>query len=341
MAPIAKRFSQIIPLPIRKTLKKNLRNCSYYVEGKILSNFLIPQQNLIVSGFWRSGTTWLQQNLAFMLRAKTIFEPFEPRVLRARGILIDGQAPSDDSPFLYPYFPFVGNDLSSFPELYSLIKDGLNAQIPGEWVRYCRIGPTDMFLRRIVLKLVRGPLCLAAIQNAFAIPVVHVYRDPRAIIASLRRSDWGRKLEEAISLKQQLLDPKDGRATFFSRWADDIIELDKASSVERIVGYWALSEIFVPSSCSNSTAPFVLVRYEDLLVDELASLHNILEQTGLAGLSHELLPYEGDSKTTSKQRLGASIETRLYGWKRELNKNDIRLIEDVTSRFGLENRLFN
>ncbi len=37
--------------------------------------FVDPSEAVVVTGFWRSGTTWLQQTLARLHNAKTVFEP--------------------------------------------------------------------------------------------------------------------------------------------------------------------------------------------------------------------------------------------------------------------------
>src|ERR1700744_1192686 len=42
---------------------------------------------LFVSGFWRSGTTWLQEYLASGFHAKTIFEPLSP-LIEARDLML-------------------------------------------------------------------------------------------------------------------------------------------------------------------------------------------------------------------------------------------------------------
>ncbi len=44
---------------------------------------------VLVSGFWRSGTTWLQECLVEGLEAKSIFEPLSPQEPRRRAALHD------------------------------------------------------------------------------------------------------------------------------------------------------------------------------------------------------------------------------------------------------------
>ena len=43
-----------------------------YIAAQRLKN------TLLINGFWRSGTTWLQQTLVEALHAKSLFEPFSP-----------------------------------------------------------------------------------------------------------------------------------------------------------------------------------------------------------------------------------------------------------------------
>ncbi len=61
---------------------------------------VLPMQDLqgpivLVSGFWRSGTTWVQECLAESLGAKTIFEPLSPQEPRRRAFLAS-RFPADE-----------------------------------------------------------------------------------------------------------------------------------------------------------------------------------------------------------------------------------------------------
>ena len=43
-----------------------------YISASNLSD------TLLINGFWRSGTTWLQQTFVDAMDAKSLFEPFSP-----------------------------------------------------------------------------------------------------------------------------------------------------------------------------------------------------------------------------------------------------------------------
>ena len=62
----------------------------------------IARPLLIVSGFWRSGTTWLQECLAESLGAKTVFEPLSPMEPKRRAALGGAFAAGDARPALVP-----------------------------------------------------------------------------------------------------------------------------------------------------------------------------------------------------------------------------------------------
>ena len=83
----------------------------------------------VVIGFWRSGTSWLQQSLAATLRAKTVFEPLSPaiptydRLVRGQVLYSDAArhafmpclgAPADDAIWRYLDLAFAGYGPGTF-----------------------------------------------------------------------------------------------------------------------------------------------------------------------------------------------------------------------------------
>ncbi|MFQ5629412.1 MAG: sulfotransferase, partial [bacterium] len=209
-----------------------------------------PSKSLVVSGFWRSGTTWLQEYLAATLQAKTIFEPFHFLVPGSKNLFRFYRILKKPQGFKELFLPYcAARSLQNYPLLMNDFDRALRADLPGPAVRVLRKSVEESRLTRVVVKFTRGQLCLRAAQEAFEMPLIHIYRDPRAVVASMKMTDWF-WLFDHLGLQEQLLKVKDGRATVFSVWADAIAEYD-GDKIARIAAYWALSEKYLEDSFSD------------------------------------------------------------------------------------------
>jgi hypothetical protein len=307
-------------------------------------SFLInPHETVVVSGFWRSGTTWLQQSLAALLNAKTVYEPLRPTVAAMKEIYSYSGLSAKDAAFLELYMPYCRDRTLDGHPLYRFFDRALRSDLPGGAIRGVREGVTESFRRRVVAKFIRGHFCLRAAQNTFMMPVIHIYRDPRAIIASIKGTEW-KRLFDPLCLREQLLELQDGRTDFFSNWADEILECDKKGEVARIAAYWALTEKFVQLSYAddNPRPPVVFVSYEELCQEREEKLLQILQQLGIR---HRPLKnsrvLDTDSATTTRQRRGVAVEDRIAGWKTVLPHSEVALVESIVQRFGLGDRLMS
>jgi hypothetical protein len=311
---------------------------SHFLDSAVAGR-INPRDTLIVSGFWRSGTTWVQQVAARLLRAKTVFEPLHFLVPAVHDVYRDSQIGAKPDPVLELFMPYCGERTLDAGALKDLFQRSLQGDLPGSAVRLLRTGVGESMRRRVVLKLMRAHLCMRAAQNTFSMPIVHVVRDPRAVVASIRMTNWA-WLFDHLSLREQLIEPADGRAAFFRQWQDDILRYDRSSTTARIAAYWALTERFLATSCAGGDARFVFASYEELCESPESVLLSTLERLGLEPVSSQKLDFiREDSRTTSDSRRGASVEERLSGWSKTLSRSEISTIETITSRFGFEDRL--
>ncbi len=312
-----------------------------YQIDRMLSHRINPCDTLVVSGFWRSGTTWLQQSLAEILKAKTVFEPFHFMVPAVKEIYAYNQLSTKDVLFLELYMPYYGDSILNGHPLHGFFDKALRADISGRVVRLLRNSVIESFRPRIVLKLVRGQLCLRAIQNTFSAPVIHIYRDPRAIVASIKGLWWD-SMYEHLYLREQLIEPRDGRAEFFSNWYDDILEYDKRDTVTRIVAYWALTEKFVQHCYADQQAHISFVSYEELCRERNKSLLGVLKKLSVSHVpSGNFRALDADSWSTMAQRRGVSNDERITGWMKILSSSEIATVESIVQRFGFDDRLVN
>jgi hypothetical protein len=301
---------------------------------RLLAGRIDPSRSLVVSGFWRSGTTWLQETLAGLLDAKTIFEPFHFSVGAARPLHEHHGVAERSESYRELFMPFARAGAMPAPLRFAF-EQALRSAVPGSEVRFLRRDLRESLRRRVVVKCVRVPLCLHAAQAAFGMPVVHVRRDPRAVVASARLTDWA-WLFDHLSLREQLLEPADGRAAVFEPWREEILSLDRDDVIERLTAYWALTEHALREAYGTAPppAPACFVSYEELCRTPAESLPGLLARLGLPVEARDGAPAV-DSRTTARSRRGASVEERIDGWKTVLTPDEARRIEGVVERLGV------
>jgi hypothetical protein len=312
-----------------------------HTADRLVSPLVDPARSPVVSGFWRSGTTWLQEVLARLLAAKSVIEPFHFEVPAARALLAASQPGPKPDPVLELQMPFCGTGLLE-GELRGVFERALRATLAGRGTRLIRTGLWECLRRRVVVKVTRGHLCLRAAQDTFGMPVIHLHRDPRGVVASVLQTGWD-WLFDHLRLKEQLLEPRDGRAQAFERWREEIEEYDRMDRIARIAAYWAMVETFLKESFADgpTRAPSLFLSYEqicregqDFLLEALARLGlNPRAPDGRGALDQA-------SFSTSQGRLAASLEDRILGWRRQLSPAQADLIEGIARRFGLEDRLW-
>ena len=302
-----------------------------------------PSETLVVSGFARSGTTWLQQSLATMLRAKTVFEPFHHLAATAEPLHAALNISDKSIHVRELCFPYCGEPTLGEGPLYDAFAQSLQSVVPGFAVRILRTGVEESLRTRVVVKIVRGPLCLLSAQNTFSMPVVHISRDPRAVVASIRMTDWG-WLYDHLSLREQLLEIDDGRADYFGKRRDEILEYDRQDTLTRVVAYWALTEEFLAQGYDNDGQRHRtwFLKFDQLCEQPDVALGPMFKALGVDASSGQVASALGqDSAMTSRSRVGISREERVAGWRKILTRDEITTIESIATHFGFADRLAN
>jgi len=312
---------------------------AYRIDGE-LSPRVDPHETLVVSGFWRSGTTWLEEALREILQAKTLFEPCDPLTEEMQVIHAHDQVANKTFEFLRLYMPYCGAETLHGHPLHELFRRALVAESRGSWIRRFRKGIDESRRTNVVVKFVRAQLCLRAAQNTFGMPALHVYRDPRAVIASVKKTRW-HWLFDHLELRKQLLRRRDGRADFFGQWTEEILAYDRQDAVARLAAYWALTERFVQHSYAGYPGRFALISYERLAQEREKVFAEILQRLNLHPATENFQVSRADSATTSQLQRGASVRERVAGWKKYLSAAEIAVIEKVVTRLGFADRLMN
>ena len=179
---------------------------------------------LVVSGFWRSGTTWVQECFAESLGAKTVFEPVSPMELRRR-LMLGGAFTTEDA--LQAFVPGPDQDAA----FWAFFEAAAHGRTGSAFSLSCRRSLWESFRTGIVLKDVRLHRNLRAVHERFDAPVVHVRRHPCAVVASLRAANWHWSFDRMSVL--------DGSLPHGDR--EFLLECD-ADALSRLAAFWALHE---------------------------------------------------------------------------------------------------
>jgi hypothetical protein len=320
------------------------------IIDRAVAPFLDPSSAVLVTGFWRSGTTWLQQILAGGLRAKSVFEPFYHRLEEYRNTLVGGFSPLySSSEYLAMLMPYSESRIDSSLPMYRYLRTALTGGTPSSWVRRVRFRRRgiegrhgrgryrdalerikDAFRRRVVVKSVRSHLLVSAIQQTFNPLTVHIWRDPRSIVASFHRKGWmEQKWVNELSLVNQLLRPADGRGAFFERWEGTIRRYEEKSATHRLAAYWSLCEKFLVGA--NEHSRITEVSYRQIYLKG----STLLERTLPLNFQADPSPYAQASSALSEQQ---TKKERLERW-REMDDGQIKAVESVCQDFGMGHRM--
>jgi hypothetical protein len=312
---------------------------SRYLVDVMVSPLVNPRETLVVSGFWRSGTTWLQHALAELRTAKILFEPFHLSVREMDDVFRAAGAP-ELLTFRRAFCPYAPAELNG--ALAGLVRKSLRSTVRSRWVRNFKQRANDSisWRRRVVVKFVRANLCMRAIANTFDVPIIHLYRDPRAVIASaVYKTDrmWGNY--EPFDLAGQLLGVDDGRIAYFGQWSREIRALHEKPFPIQFAAYWVFIERFLADSFADAPGARVcFVQYEQAARHPDTALPGILDRLGLDyRLPENNKVFRDDSPSTIQR--GQTTGERVHGWKKLLSETEINEISALARDFGFADRL--
>jgi len=267
---------------------------------------------ILVSGFWRSGTTWLQECLAEALDAKPVFEALSPQNPRwaqrldaigihatsAQEATMPGGCDATDPMWRYLDGAFRGVHTSGF---------GLaSRQTIGQSLR-----------RLVVAKEVRLQLNLAAAHARYGAPVAHLRRHPCAVVASLLQADWSWRFADV-----SLADATAG----FPEAAREAARGYDTDELSRIAAYWALSEGAAEQQLAG--APWArIIAYEQAVQAPDALLEGLCRLSGHP--QKRRARANRDSVVTHPDALGLSPQARRERWRGSLSTADTARVEAV------------
>lgn len=334
-------------------LAVKIRHPEWFVD-RAVGKFLSPEDAVVITGFWRSGTTWLQQSIARSLNAKTVLEPLYSEFDPYGSILSQVYEPDLSRSFRIPFMPYCGERFENRDLLKEYVHQSLVSSLPGIHVRKLRYNAErtrevvrgaysklnyrlrDSMKTRVVVKFTRAHLLLPAISSCFNPIVLHIRRDPRAVLSSIRQTEWS--WQEEIQLKDQLFEINDGRQDIFRTYSEAIYDVESMSSAAKIAAYWICLENYV-QDVAEENSRLVMLNYERLCTEGNSYLASQLRNSGVNGPVSSIQLLERDSATTQSERKGTSVQERIHGWCNELSVSDREEVEFVLNRFDATPRI--
>src|SRR5262245_54727605 len=104
----------VTPEAARRPPRNRRGDLAYWID-RTLAFRCDPSETLLLSGFWRSGTTWLQEALRDVLYAKTLFEPLCPLTREMHVVHAQHGLDAKSHEFLRLYMPFCARETVDGP----------------------------------------------------------------------------------------------------------------------------------------------------------------------------------------------------------------------------------
>lgn len=281
------------------------KNATYLLDR--MAAAVRPLETVILSGFWRSGTTWLQQLTAEAVRAKTIFEPLDQDsfipYLRGKSVQHRGYIPASSA-------EFSAADWHALDLAFRGISPSRSA-----FCYLCRSGVSETLRPRVVVKFVRGQMVLGALIERYQpAAVLHISRHPMPVVQSMLKAGWNWSFDD--------IDLTDWYGAGVAGGLAQLAQVPLRQTHQKVAALWAVTE-----QAALSARSVTLCRYEELVAAPEITFSRLLEE---AGLKQVQAPHFGkDSPVTVAQRKGIPVEERLTSWRRDMPQElqtDIRAV---------------
>jgi len=283
---------------------------------------------ILVSGFWRSGTTWLQECLAEAMGGKSIFEPLAPENSRWESVLLRAGLQEKNLRSAHIPGPKPPGDV-----LWRYLDDTLMGRGSRRFVLSCRRSVGDSLKRLVVAKDVRLQHNLSAVHARYGVPIVHLRRHPCAVVASLRAARW-----EWSFADLRLADLFSARCGNEDRSAERLAaERYDTDLLSRVTAYWALTEGAAARQLDGARWGR-LQSYEAAVAQPFETVAALCRFAGQAQV-RQPSPHL-NSAMTDPERVGDAPTTRTHDWKRRLSGDEVarvrQIVDDLLPTHGYD-----
>lgn len=269
-------------------------------------------KHVIIVGTARSGTSWLSETMARQHRYRMLFEP-EQETRTRRGYLLCDQ--------------WIRN-LEDAPDAHRYLKQVFANGVNCDWIaqnsnRRFKRHLWPLIPKKYIIKFVRANLLAAYMNTTFNIPVIHMVRNPYAVIQSQLQVDFPwltdmRHFSSQPKLVQLIQD----------HISLDITALSNFSKVELLALRWCIENVIPLEVLPHTKGQYEVVRYEDLFtdIDYFYSLCDRVHLKPIATIEEDYsLP---SSKTHSKSTFLGKKTSLSY-----TNTEDLEAIQAILNTF--------
>jgi hypothetical protein len=267
------------------------------------------RHTLLVAGTGRSGTTWLAELLGSRVSSRILFEPFNPRMVRAFES--------------FHYFHYMRPD-SEDAGLENYCRAVFTGDIRHPWIdrQVDRLFPSYR-----IVKEIRANLLLRWLKYRFPeLPIVFLIRHPCAVVASRMKLRWDTDGDILPLLSQP------GLVRDFLDDKSDLIR-DCRTPEQKHALIWSISNLVPLTQFAPGTLPIVF--YEDLVRSPESELPRVFRLSGLEYDEATLARISRPSATTIASSAILTGSDKITRWKDELSLAQAESILAVVRGFGL------
>jgi len=279
-----------------------------------------PESTIIICGSGRSGTTWLAEQLSYLEGSFTVFEPLK-RGNSKRLMTMDFDGGAQHIP--------QGTTRKESGEIVKLFDE---LMIGGFMNPNHSNGRIKGFLnyQYLILKFIRLHLSLPWIVDNYLVKKpIYLIRNPYAVISSQWQHDAFPNILNTLEIPQTPFN------SLYKRFEHVFPLID--NNIKRKTFYWALEQWYILNHPFHHKKKWLMVCYEDLITDPEQQLANILKGLGIqddSALDNMLKNIQRPSNSFNPK---SSLEDQLHKWKKKLNENQVKDIDQILSFFDLDN----
>lgn len=267
------------------------------------------RRSCLIAGTARSGTTWLAEVVASQRTCRIMFEPFNPRMVKAYA--------------RFHYFQYMRTDAAD-EALGAYCRSVLTGAIRDPWIDR----EVDVLRPRCrVIKDVRANLMLGWLHRQFPeVPMLLLVRHPCAVVASRMKLGWATDSDIASFTNQP-----DLVRDFLAGLMPAIEAADTDEAKHAVI--WCVSYL-VPLAQLSGAGP-MRVHYEHLCTRPRAEFARVLARLGTDYRDSVVDTLAAPSMTSRDGSVVVTGGDRLADWSRALTARQVRTVLEVVDRFGL------
>lgn len=298
---------------VRRSLSNRVRR---WVNPQLLNltcRSIDPRTTIIVAGSNRSGTTWIQETIATIPGAVTVFEPCHVDVIQAAR-----EAGLHKLTYRPPH--------ADWPSGEAYFRNILSGRQWHWYTAFINAPSACLHPQRLIVKFIHANGLLDWLTSQFDVPrPLVLVRHPCAVISSVFNLKWDLEGTRETLLRSELVRSSPRLERYIHRLQ---------SPLEQLTARWCLENAVLFKM--RSPSPVRLVSYESLVLEGTSSLIDILKMWNLdppQALSETLAR---ESRLSAQNRSYANAQQRLSKWKSERSREETSTILRMLDDFGLD-----